>query len=133
MARCTEFRPAWFRQRPDHRASIHLYDHHWYARVVHSTALATLVFTIRFLCRFRFSIAITLTLVITLLVLVVLSIVSFYTILNVTHELIRETYDKGDLITKQIYEEVRQAFSTAENKVPPSPSDEERQSFCIGG
>ncbi len=72
-----------------------------------------------------------LTLSITLLVLVVLSIVSFYTILNVTHELIRETYEKGDLIAKQIYEQVRQAFSTAENKVPPSPSDPEALSLFI--
>jgi CHASE3 domain sensor protein len=54
-----------------------------------------------------------LTLAITLLVLVVLGIVSFYTILNVTHELIRETYDKGDLIAKQIYEQVKQALATA--------------------
>ena len=64
-----------------------------------------------------------LTLAITLLVLVVLGIVSFYTILNVTHELIRETYEKGDLVAKQIYEQVKQALATADNKTPPSPDD----------
>jgi signal transduction histidine kinase len=64
-----------------------------------------------------------LTLAITLLVLVVLSIVSFYTIINVTHELTRETYEKGDLIAKQIYEQVRQALSSADSKTPPSPLD----------
>ena len=72
-----------------------------------------------------------LTLTITLLVLVVLSIVSFYTILNVTHELIRESYEKGDLIAKQIYEQVRQALSNADSKIPPSPSDTEALSLFI--
>src|SRR5215471_8482582 len=69
-----------------------------------------------------------LTLAITLLVLVVLSIVSFYTIINVTHELTRETYEKGDLIAKQIYEQVRQALSSADSKTPPSPLDRQELS-----
>jgi len=72
-----------------------------------------------------------LTLAITLLVLVVLSIVSFYTILNVTHELIRGTYEKGDLIAKQIYEQVKQALSSADNKTPPSPEDPKAFSLFI--
>jgi signal transduction histidine kinase len=72
-----------------------------------------------------------LTLAITLLVLVVLGIVSFYTILNVTHELIRETYEKGDLIAKQIYEQVKQALSTADNKTPPSPADAKAFSLFV--
>src|SRR2546427_8149717 len=72
-----------------------------------------------------------LTLAITLLVLVVLGIVSFYTILNVTYELIRETYEKGDLIAKQIYEQVKEALSTADNKTPPSPDDAKAFSLFV--
>src|SRR5215510_4122304 len=66
-----------------------------------------------------------LTLAITLLVLVVLGIFSFYTILNVTHEKIRGTYERGDLIAKQIYEQVKQALTAADDKTPPPPEDAE--------
>ncbi|MEW5979457.1 MAG: ATP-binding protein [Acidobacteriota bacterium] len=53
-----------------------------------------------------------LTLVTTLLVLVVLTSVSLYWMVNVTRQLIQTTYDKGDLITKQIYDQVRQALAS---------------------
>ena len=72
-----------------------------------------------------------LTLAITLLVLVVLGIFSFYTILNVTHEKIRGTYERGDLIAKQIYEQVKQALTAADDKTPPPPEDSEAFSLFV--
>ena len=50
-----------------------------------------------------------LTLTITTLVLVVLSIVSLFTIITFTREQIRARYDLGDLISKQVYTQVKQA------------------------
>ncbi len=71
-----------------------------------------------------------LTLTITTLVLVVLSIVSIFTIINFTRERIRTTYEGGDLISKQIYEQVKQAL-VAERAIPPSSGDPEDLSNFI--
>jgi signal transduction histidine kinase len=65
-----------------------------------------------------------LTLTITTLVLVVLSIVSLFTIITFTREQIRATYEGGDLISKQVYNQVKQALSS-EPTPPPSDPDPE--------
>jgi len=59
-----------------------------------------------------------LTLLITVLVLVVLVIVSFFTIVNLTEELLNETRNKGELISRQIYEQVRKALASATSPPP---------------
>lgn len=65
-----------------------------------------------------------LTLAITTLVLVVLSIVSLFTIITFTREQINATYEGGDLISKQVYDQVREALLSAEAP-PPVTSDPE--------
>ena len=65
-----------------------------------------------------------LTLTITTLVLVVLSIVSLFTIITFTREQIRSTYEGGDLISKQVYNQVKQAL-LSEPTPPPIDSDAE--------
>ena len=65
-----------------------------------------------------------LTLTITTLVLVVLSIVSLFTIYTFTREQIRTTYQGGDLISRQVYNQVKQALSS-EPTPPPADSDPE--------
>jgi sensor histidine kinase regulating citrate/malate metabolism len=62
-----------------------------------------------------------LTLLITVLVLVVLVIVSAFTIVNLTEELLNETHDKGELISRQIYEQVKKALASA--TAPPPEAD----------
>jgi len=47
-----------------------------------------------------------LTLAVTILVLVVLSIISLFTIVTFTQEQIRATYEDGELISKQVYNQV---------------------------
>jgi signal transduction histidine kinase len=71
-----------------------------------------------------------LTLLITVLVLAVLVIVSFFTIINLTEELLNETRDKGELISRQIYEQVRKALASATGP-PPEASDPEAVSLFI--
>jgi signal transduction histidine kinase len=71
-----------------------------------------------------------LTLIITILVLLVLSIVSFFTIINFAEEQIRATYEGGDLIGKQIYGQVKQALISA-NQGALDPSDPEGMSKYI--
>jgi nitrogen fixation/metabolism regulation signal transduction histidine kinase len=65
-----------------------------------------------------------LTLTITTLVLVVLSIVSLFTIITFTREQIRTTYEGGDLISKQVYNQVKEALSS-EPTPPPADLDAE--------
>src|SRR5499433_2708068 len=65
-----------------------------------------------------------LTLTITTLVLVVLSIVSLFTIITFTREQIRTTYEGGDLISKQVYNQVKEALSS-EPTPPPADLDPE--------
>ena len=71
-----------------------------------------------------------LTLIITILVLLVLSIVSFFTIINFAEEQIRATYEGGDLIGKQIYGQVKQALISADQGAL-DPSDPEGMSKYI--
>jgi len=65
-----------------------------------------------------------LTLTITTLVLVVLSIVSLFTIITFTREQIRATYEGGDLISKQVYNQVKQALSSEPTPPPTDPDAE---------
>lgn len=65
-----------------------------------------------------------LTLTITTLVLVVLSIVSLFTIITFTREQIRATYEGGDLISKQVYNQVKQALSSEPTPPPNDPDPE---------
>jgi signal transduction histidine kinase len=65
-----------------------------------------------------------LTLTITTLVLVVLSIVSLFTIITFTREQIRATYEGGDLISKQVYNQVKQALSSEPTPPPIDPDPE---------
>src|SRR3990172_2109815 len=65
-----------------------------------------------------------LTLTITVLVLLVLSIVSFFSIINFAEEQIRATYDGGDLIGKQIYGQVKQALIAAKQEAASLPDSE---------
>ena len=65
-----------------------------------------------------------LTLTITTLVLVVLSIVSLFTIITFTREQIRATYEVGDLISKQVYNQVKQALSSEPTPPPTDPDPE---------
>ena len=71
-----------------------------------------------------------LTLIVTTLVLLVLSIVSFFTIINFAEEQIRATYEGGDLIGRQIYGQVKQALMTA-NQGTLQPSEPEGMSKYI--
>lgn len=71
-----------------------------------------------------------LTLVITLLVLVVVVIASFLTLVNFTQELVHVTYEKGDLIAKQIYEQVRRILAS-ETRSPPEGMNPEAVSAFI--
>jgi signal transduction histidine kinase len=71
-----------------------------------------------------------LTLAITTLVLVVLSIVLLFTIINFTREQINATYDGGDLISKQVYDQVKQAL-LSEQTPPPVTSDSEELASYI--
>jgi signal transduction histidine kinase len=65
-----------------------------------------------------------LTLTITTLVLVVLSIVSLFTIITFTREQIRATSDHGVLISRQVYEQVKEVLSSAPTP-PPADADPE--------
>ena len=65
-----------------------------------------------------------LTLAITTLVLVVLSIVSLFTIINFAREQINSTYEQGDLISKQVYDQVKQTL-LSEQTPPPASADPE--------
>ncbi|MCI0419258.1 MAG: ATP-binding protein [Acidobacteria bacterium] len=65
-----------------------------------------------------------LTLAITTLVLVVLSIVSLFTIITFTREQIRATYEGGDLISKQVYDQVKQALLSEQTPPPTDPDPE---------
>ena len=65
-----------------------------------------------------------LTLTITTLVLVVLSIVSLFTIITFTREQIRARYEVGDLISKQVYNQVKQALSSEPTPPPTDPDPE---------
>src|SRR4029453_13081814 len=65
-----------------------------------------------------------LTFTITTLVLVVLSIVSLFTIITFTREQIRARYDLGDLISKQVYAQVKQALSSEPTPPPTDPDPE---------
>jgi nitrogen-specific signal transduction histidine kinase len=67
-----------------------------------------------------------LTLAVTTLVLVVLTLVSLFTIITFTREQINATYEGGDLISKQVYLQVRQALLSEEVIPPPATSDPEQ-------
>ncbi len=67
-----------------------------------------------------------LTLAVTALVLAVLSIISLFTIVTFTREQINATYVGGDLISKQVYDQVKQALLSAE---APPPSDDAPESI----
>ncbi len=63
-----------------------------------------------------------LTLVMTLLVVAPLAIASLLGIVSFTHELIQKTYEQGQLISQQIYEQVREVLAN-EPRVPPPKND----------
>lgn len=65
-----------------------------------------------------------LTLAVTTLVLVVLSVISLFTIITFTREQINATFEGGDLISKQVYGQLKQALLSAETS-PPSDADPE--------
>ncbi len=67
-----------------------------------------------------------LTLAVTTLVLVVLTLVSLFTIITFTREQINATYEGGDLISKQVYLQVRQALLSEEIVRPPTNGDSEQ-------
>lgn len=71
-----------------------------------------------------------LTLLITVLVLAVLVIVSCFTIVNLTEELLNQTRDKGELISRQIYEQVRRALASA-TEPPPEVNKPEAVSLFL--
>jgi signal transduction histidine kinase len=70
-----------------------------------------------------------LTLAITTLVLVVLSIVSLFTIVTFTREQINATYEEGDLISKQLYDQVKQALLWEETPPPSDPDPEQLAAY----
>ena len=63
-----------------------------------------------------------LTLVMTLLVVAVLTIVSLLGVVSFTQELILKTYEQGQLISQQIYEQVREVLAS-ETRIPPPTDD----------
>jgi signal transduction histidine kinase len=70
-----------------------------------------------------------LTLATTTLVLVALSIISLFTIITFTREQINATHEGGDLISKQVYDQVRQALRFAETPPPATSSPEELANY----